>query len=102
MKIKKNDTVKILSGKDRGKKGRVLRVLPKEKKVVVEGINLVTKHVRPKREREKGQRIKMAVPMYISKLMLICPRCHKAIRVGYKVLSDKRKKRFCRKCKNTF
>ncbi len=99
MRIRKDDTVKILSGKDRGKKGRVLRVLSKENKLVIEGINLVTKHIRPKREGEKGQKIKMAMPLSISRVMLICPRCKQPIRVGYKILSDGRKKRFCRKCK---
>lgn len=99
MKIRKNDTVKVLLGKDRGQKGRVLRVLTKEKKIVVEGINLVTKHIRPRREGEKGQKIRMAMPLNVSKVMLICPRCKQAVRVGYKILSDGLKKRFCRKCK---
>lgn len=102
MNIKKNDTVIILSGKDRGKKSKVIRVLPEKNKVVVEGLNLVVKHVRPRKEREKGQRIKMATPMYVSNVMLICPRCKKQIRKGYKILSDGRKKRFCRKCKDVF
>lgn len=102
MKIKKDDKVKVLAGKDRGKKGRVLRVLPKHGKLVVEGLNLVVKHVRPRREGEKGQRIKMAAPIDISNAMLICPKCKKSIRVGHKVLADKTKKRYCRKCKNIF
>lgn len=102
MKIRKDDTVKILKGKDRGKKGRVLRLLPEQGKLVIEGLNLVIKHVKPRRDREKGQRIKMATPLYISNVSLICPKCKKTIRVGYKVLEDKTKKRFCRKCKNTF
>lgn len=102
MKIRKNDTVQIISGKDKGKKGKVLRSLPKENKVVVEGLNLVTKHVRPKRAGEKGQRIKMATPLNVSKVMLICPRCKKSIRAGYKILTDGRKKRSCRKCKEVF
>ena len=102
MRIKKNDTVKVLTGKDRGKKGRVIRILSKENKVVVEGLNLVTKHVRPKRSGEKGQRIKMATPLHVSNVSLICPRCRKTIRLGYKILSDGQKKRFCRKCKDTF
>jgi len=69
---------------------------------VVEGLNLVTKHVRSRRAGEKGQRIKMAMPLNISNALLICPRCKKAIRVGYKVLADGIKKRFCRKCKDVF
>lgn len=108
MKIKKDDTVKILAGKDRGKKGRVLRTLPKKNKVAVEGLNLVIKHIRPRRQGEKGQRIKMAVPLDVSNVKLICPKCKKAVRVGYKVLTDplhprsKAKKRFCKRCKETF
>lgn len=102
MKIKKGDLVKIIQGKDKGEKGRVLKVFPKEKKLVVEGRNLVTKHVRPKHEGEKGQKIKISVPIYISKVKLICPKCGKAIRVSYKILADKRKLRFCQHCKNLF
>lgn len=102
MKIKKGDQVKILAGKDRGKKGRVLRVLPKENRLVVEGLNLVTKHIKAKRQGEKGQRVKMAVPFQASNVLLFCPKCKKAIRVGYKVLTDGAKKRFCRKCTEVF
>jgi len=102
MKIRKGDTVKIIRGKDEGNKGKVIRVIPKENKLVVEGLNLVTKHVRPRREGEKGQRIKMAIPLNASKVMLICPRCGQAIKVGYKILTDGRKVRFCRKCKDVF
>ncbi len=102
MKIKKGDNVKIISGKDKGKKGKILRVLLKDEKVVVEGLNLATRHVKPKREGEKGQRIKMAMPLKVSKVLLICPNCKKAIRSGYKILADGKKERFCRKCKDVF
>lgn len=102
MRIKKGDTVQIISGKDKGNKGKVLRSLPKDNKIVVEGLNLVTKHVRPRRAGEKGQRIKMTTPLNVSKAMLICPHCKRAIRVGYKILTDGKKKRFCRKCKDVF
>jgi large subunit ribosomal protein L24 len=102
MKIRKNDTVKIIQGKDKGKKGKIIRVLPKENKIVVEGLNLVVKHVRPKRENEKGQKIKMAVPLNVSNVMLVCPACKEPIRVSYKILADGRKQRFCRKCKEIF
>jgi len=102
MKIKKNDTVQIIQGKDSGKKGKVLRAMPKINKVVVEGLNLVIKHVRPRKEGEKGQRVKMAMPISVSNVMLICPRCKKKIRVGYKILADGRKERFCRKCNDVF
>jgi len=104
MKIKKNDSVKVIKGKDKGKKGKVLKVFPKEGKIIVEGINLLVKHVRPKKEREKGQRIQFPAAMDISKVMLVCPRCNKTTRVGYKVVpkteTKKRKKvRICKKCK---
>lgn len=102
MKIRKGDTVQIITGKDKGKKGKVVRSLLQEGKIVVEGLNVVTKHVRPKKSGEKGQRIKMATPLYVSKVMLICPHCKKRVRVGYKILTDKRKKRICRKCKDIF
>lgn len=102
MKIKKNDLVQIIQGKDAGKKGKVLRSLPRNNKAVVEGLNLAVKHIRPRREGEKGQKVKMAMPIQVSNLMLICPRCKKPIRVGYKILADGTKQRFCRKCHDVF
>jgi large subunit ribosomal protein L24 len=106
MKIKKGDTVLIISGKDRGKKGKVLEVFPQEKRLLVEGINLKKKHMRPKREGEKGQVVELALPIHISKTKLICPRCQKATRVGYdskeesqsSLKSRERKFRVCKKC----
>jgi len=102
MKIKKNDNVQIIQGKDAGKKGKVLRSIPQANKVVVEGLNLAVKHIRPRREGEKGQKVKIAMPIQVSNLMLICPRCKKPIRVAYKILADGTKQRFCRKCKDVF
>jgi len=99
MKIKKGDNVKILAGKDRGKIGKVLKVDPKEKKAVVEGLNLVKKHTRPRRQGEKGQRISVPAMVDASNLMIICPRCSKSARIGYKVSGDK-KYRVCKKCKS--
>ena len=102
MRIKKGDTVLIISGKDRGRKSKVLEALPKERKVVVEGINLRKKHVRPRRMGEKGQIIEMPAPVDVSNVKLICPKCGKATRVGYKIISDakgqKSKVRICKKC----
>ena len=98
MKIKKNDLVKMLAGKDSGKTGKVLRVFPEEKKVVVEGLNMLKKHNRPKKEGEKGQRIEMPRKIDISNAMLVCPKCAKATRVGYKTEGEK-KMRVCKKCK---
>ena len=97
MKIKKGDTVLIISGKDKGRKGKVLKVFPEELKILVEGINLKKKHVRPKREGEKGQIVQIPAPVQISNLKVICPKCGKATRVGYKII-DKKKYRICKKC----
>ena len=97
MKIKKGDTVVIISGKDRGRKGKVLKAFPEELKILVEGINLKKKHVRPKREGEKGQIVQIPAPVQISNLKVICPKCGKATRVGYKII-DKKKYRICKKC----
>ena len=104
MKIKKGDTVLIISGKDRGKTGKVTRALPKTKKIVVEGVNIRKKHTRPRRMGEKGQIIEIFAPLDVSNAKLICPRCGKATRIGYKVIQtkDKKKKvRFCKKCLKT-
>jgi large subunit ribosomal protein L24 len=102
MKIKKGDTVLIISGKDRGRKGKVLKVFPKENQVLIEGINLRKKHQRPKRTGEKGQIISLPAPIDISNTKLICPKCGKAARVGYKIISNikdqKSKVRICKKC----
>ncbi len=98
MKIKKNDQVKILAGKDRGKTGKVLRVLSAESKVIVEGANIVKKHVKPKKEGESGQRIELPGKLDISNVALVCPKCGKTTRVGYKI-TDKSKFRICKQCK---
>jgi len=97
MKIKKNDLVKMRSGKDRGKTGKVLAVSPTENKVVVEGLNMVKKHVRPRREGEKGQRLELPRKVVVSSVMLICPKCAKPARVGFRVSEDN-KFRVCKKC----
>jgi large subunit ribosomal protein L24 len=100
MKIKKGDTVLIISGKDRGRKGKVLEVFPKERKILVEGINLRKKHQRAKRTGEKGQIVEMSVPLDVSNTKLICPKCNKATRVGYKIVENK-KFRICKECEQT-
>jgi len=97
MKIKKGDQVEIISGKDRGKRGKVLRALPEIMKITVEKINIAKKHVRPKKESEKGQRIEIPVPVDVSNAMLICPKCGKLTRVGHKI-EKKNKFRICKKC----
>jgi len=97
MKIKKNDTVLIISGKDRGKKGKVLEAFPVKDKIVVEGVNVAKKHRRPKQEKEKGQVIELTKPINVSNVKIICPKCNKASRVGYKK-AEKGKNRICKKC----
>ena len=99
MKIKKNDKVQIITGKDKGKKGKVIDILAERNAVVVEGINLIVKHVRPRREGEKGQRIQFPSPLNSSKVVLICPKCSKKSKVNYKILENKKKVRVCKKCK---
>lgn len=101
MNIRKDDTVYVISGDERGKKGKVLRTEPKTGKVVVEGINFVTKHNRPRRQSDPGGIIKVEAPLYASKVMLVCPKCGKNTRVGYKFLADKSKVRVCKKCGDT-
>jgi large subunit ribosomal protein L24 len=99
MKIKKSDKIKIIAGKDKGKEGKVLDVFPESRKVVVEGLNLAVKHMRPRREGEKGQRIQFPMPLSVSNVMLICGKCGKMTRVGYKILENGKKIRMCKKCK---
>jgi len=98
MKVKKGDNVLIISGKDKGRTGKIIRALPKSSKVLVEGINLKKKHVRPKREGEKGQIVEIPATLDISNVKIICPKCGKATRVGYAIDKDI-KKRICKKCK---
>ena len=97
-KLKKGDKVKILGGKDRDKNGKVLKVFPADRKALVEGINLVKKHIRPRREGEKGQRVEIPAKINLSKLMLVCPKCGKATRVGFKTGDNK--VRVCKKCQS--
>jgi len=97
MKLKKGDNVLIIAGKDKGKTGKITKAYPKDLKVLVEGINLRKKHVRPKREGEKGQVVEIPAAVDVSSVKIICPKCGKAVRVGYKIEKD-RKFRICKKC----
>lgn len=81
MKIRRGDTVRILSGKDRGKRAAVMAVVPRQQRILVEGINMVKKHVRPKRAGERGQRVTVASPLHISNVQLVCTTCKKGTRV---------------------
>ncbi len=96
--VKTGDTVVILSGKDRGNKGKVLAVSPKEGKVIIEGRNMVTKHVKPRRMGEQGGIVKAEGAMYACKVQIVCPHCGKPTRVGHKLYEDGTKGRICKKC----
>lgn len=109
MKIKKNDMVKIRAGKDKGKTGKVLRSYPLIQKVVVEGVSVVAKHVRAGRDGQKGQKIYLPKPIAVSKVMIVCPKCGQATRIGYRavphqqgVVSKVKKERVCKKCHQSF
>ncbi len=98
MKIKKGDKVQVISGNDKGRTGKVVRVLPRENKVVVKGINVVKKHVKPSEvEGQEGGILKIEKPIYASKLMVVCPQCREPTRIGYQIKADK-KQRVCKKC----
>lgn len=97
MKVRTNDKVLVTAGKDKGKTGKVIRALPKENKVIVEDVNLRKRHVRPKKEGQKGQVIKKEAPVSISNVRLVCPRCERPAGVGFKFL-EKKKARICKKC----
>jgi large subunit ribosomal protein L24 len=99
MKIKKDDKVKIIAGKDAGKNGKVLNIFRSTGKITVEGINIVKKHVKAKKDGEKGQRVEIASPLNVSNVMLVCPNCSKETRVGYTIGEDGKKSRVCKKCK---
>ncbi len=101
MKIKKNDDVVITSGKNRGKKGKVLQVFPKEGKVVVDGVNKTVKHAKTRKQGEKGQKIEFFGPISASNVMLIDPKSGKPTRVGYRIMEDGRKVRLARKSRET-
>ena len=95
--VKTGDQVIVINGKYRGAKGKVLQVAPSEGKVIVEGINIVTKHVKPKKMGEQGGLVKAEAPIYACKVMPVCPKCSKPTRVGHKVEGDK-KVRVCKHC----
>ena len=97
MKISKNDNVLVISGKYKGKTGKVEKVLPKIGKIIVSGVNIAKKSTKPSKKNPKGGIIDIAMPIDISNLKLICPKCQKAVRVGYKIVQNK-KTRYCKKC----
>ena len=97
MKIKKGDTIKVLSGNDKGKTGEVLQVIPKDKKIIARGINVRKKAVKPRKQGEQGGIISLEMPINVAKVALLCPKCGKSTRVGYVIEKDE-KVRICKKC----
>ena len=97
MNIRKDDKVVVISGKDKGKQGKVLVAEPKTGKVIVEGVSVAAKHQKPRKQGEEGGIIKRETPIYASKVMLVCPKCGKPTRVGHTVV-DGKKVRVCKKC----
>jgi large subunit ribosomal protein L24 len=97
--LRKNDSVLIITGKDRGKRGRVLKVLPEKNRLIVEGVNLIKRHTRPNPAKNiKGGVVQREASLHASNVQLVCPECGAHTRVGHKVLDDGRKVRICRKC----
>ncbi len=98
MKIRKNDTVLVIVGKDRGKKGRVRQALPKNNVVIVDGINMIKRHSRARGAARQAGIIELEAPLRVSNVMLVCNKCNKPTRVGFRFLDDGRKARICRSC----
>ncbi|NLM44282.1 MAG: 50S ribosomal protein L24 [Clostridiales bacterium] len=98
MHVKKGDTVVVISGKDKGKKGKVLVAYPKDGKVIVEGANMSTKHKKPSQKIQQGGIIHQESPIFSSKVMLWCDKCKKGVRIGKRILQDGTKVRYCKSC----
>ena len=99
MKIKKDDTVVVIKGKDRGKSGKVLQILSSENRIVIEGVNKLYKHLKQRKGKEKGERVEFNAPISSSNVMVFCSKCKKPVRVGIKI-QEKKKTRVCKKCQN--
>ena len=97
MRVKKGDTVQVLSGNDKGKTGEVIEVIPKSEKVIVRGVNIIKKHVKPRKQGEEGGIISLEGAILACKVNVVCPKCNKPTRIGY-VMEDKEKMRVCKKC----
>jgi len=99
MRIKKNDTVLVIAGKDKGKKGKVRFAYPDKERVLVEGVNFIKRHTRARGQVRQAGIIEREAPINVSDVMLLCSRCNHPARIGYRFLEDKRKVRYCRACK---
>ena len=101
-RIRKEDTVLVMKGKDRGRSGAVRLVIPKDKRVIVTGINIVKRHMRPSGPQKPGGIIEREAPIAVANVRPLCPSCNKPVRVGYRILPDGRKVRYCKKCDANF
>jgi large subunit ribosomal protein L24 len=99
VKIRKNDTVLVITGKDRGKKGKVRFAYPRDERVLVEGVNFIKRHTRARGQARQAGIIEREAPIQVSNVMLLCSRCNHPTRVGFRVLEDGRKVRICRSCR---
>lgn len=99
LRIRENDTVEVLSGKDRGRRGKVQRMIPQQSRLLVEGMNMVKRHQRPTDGARQGGIISKETPLQISNVRLVCTQCNTGSRVGFQILEDGRKVRVCRSCK---
>jgi large subunit ribosomal protein L24 len=97
-RVKKDDFVKVIAGKDRGKQGKILRVFPKEGRIIVERINMIKRHTRPTQKMQQGGIIEREGKIHISNVMLVCVKCERGVRTGHKHLEDGKKVRVCRRC----
>jgi len=100
--IKKNDLVMVVNGREKGKSGRVLRVLPEKEKLIIEKINFIKRHTRPHGQQKQGGIIEKEAPLHVSNVMLLCEKCNKPVRIGHRLIEGDRKVRFCRKCGELF
>lgn len=98
MKVVKNDTVFVISGNYKGKKGKVLKVFPKQQRVIVEGVNFIKKHTKASQKSQQGGIVEKEAPIHVSNLMVVCPKCNTPTRLGRKILKDGKRVRVCRNC----
>ena len=99
MKFKREDTVQVIAGKDKGKRGKIQTVFPKDGYVTVESLNIITRHLRPRPDVRQAGIVKKEAPMHIAKVMLVCVHCDKAVRIAHKFLDDGKKVRVCGSCR---
>ena len=97
-KVRKNDTVQVLAGREKGKQGKVIRVLPDEDRVVIEGVNIRKRHTKPRRQGEQAGIVEFPAPLHVSNVAVVCSKCGKPARVGFRFLADGTKVRHCKRC----